>query len=137
MVLCFELLVYRPFIFLLGDSSLFVRALASCRTSDVTCLRWSRRSSIGLKRTPSILYDLFGGRCPLCEPSSNFIVLILLRSRRVFYLLIGFPYPHIAPVPSHFVVSSSSPVYSLNMCSFLICIWMLSRVLVLMLMSYA
>ena len=46
---------------LLGYSSLFVRALASCRTSDVTCFRWSRKSSIGLMCTPNILYDFGGG----------------------------------------------------------------------------
>jgi len=69
------------------------------------------------------------------EPFSNFIVLILLRSGQVFTLLIGFPYPHNALVALHFVVSSSSLVYSLNRCSFFICIWRFSMVLVVMLMS--
>jgi len=123
--------------FLLGDGSLFVRALARCLTSVVTCFRWSRKSSIGLMCTPSILHYLFGGRCRMGEPYSNFIVLIWLRSRCVFSLLIGLPYPHSAPLASHFVVSSSSPVYSLNKCSILICIWRFSSVRVVILMSSA
>ena len=70
-------------------------------------------------------------------PSSNLIVEIRLRSRCVFSLLMGFPYPHIAHVASHFDVSGSRPVYLLNRQSFLICICRLSRVLVVMLMSSA
>ena len=71
------------------------------------------------------------------EPSSNSIVLIWLRSRRVFPLLVGLPYPNSAHVASHFVVSSSSHAYSLSVRSFLICIWRFSRALVVMLMSSA
>jgi hypothetical protein len=68
-------------------------------------------------------------------PYSNSIVEIWLRSRRVFSLLMGFPYPHSAPVTSHLVVSSYRPVYLLNRCSFLIYICRLSRVHVVMIMS--
>ena len=44
----------------LGDSSLFARALASFRMSIVMCLRWSRKSGMGLMCTLVILYDLLG-----------------------------------------------------------------------------
>ncbi len=71
------------------------------------------------------------------EPSSNLIVLIWLRSTRVFSLLIGLPYPHSVPVASNFVVFSSSPAYLLRICSLLICIWRFSRVPVVMLISSA
>jgi len=121
--------------FLLGDSSLFVQALASCRASDVTCFKWSRKSSIGLMCAPSILYYLFGGRCRTGEPSSNCIVLVWLRSRRVFSLLLELPYPHSAHVASHFVVSSFSPVSSLNRCNLCIYILRFSRVPGVMLTS--
>jgi hypothetical protein len=70
-------------------------------------------------------------------PSSNLTVEIWLLSRRVFSLLMGFPYPHRAPVASHLVVSSSRPVYLLNIRSFFTCICRLSRVPVVMLMSSA
>ncbi len=76
--------------FLLGDSSLFIRILASCRTSEVTCLRWSRKYSMELICTPNILYYLFGGRCRMGESSSNFIALIWLRSRWVFLYSLDF-----------------------------------------------
>ena len=88
-------------------------------TSVVMCFRWSLKSNMGLICTPSILYDLFGGRYLIFVPSSNFIVLIWLIRRLMFVLLIGLPYPHKAPVASHFEVSSSSPVYLLKRCFFL------------------
>ena len=69
--------------------------------------------------------------------SLNLIVEIWLRSSCVFCLLMGFPYPHSAPLASHLVVSSSRPVYLLNRWSFFICICSLSRVLVVMLVSSA
>jgi hypothetical protein len=43
--------------------------LAMRRTSSVMCRKWSRKSSIGLMWTPSILYDLVGGRYLIWEPS--------------------------------------------------------------------
>ena len=55
-------------------------------------------------------------------PFSNLIVEIWLRSRCVFYLLMGLPYPHNALVALHLVVSSSRPVYLLSKWSFFICI---------------
>jgi hypothetical protein len=48
--------------FLLGDSILLVSTRARFLTSVVTCFRWSLKSNYGLTCTPSILYDLFGGR---------------------------------------------------------------------------
>ena len=92
---------------------------------------------MGLMCNPSILYDLFGGKYFMGVLSSNLIVEIWLRSRFTFSLLMGFPYPHSAHVASHFVVSSSRPVYLPNRWSFFICIWRLSRVPVVMLMSSA
>ena len=46
----------------LGYSSLFARALASFRMSIVMRLRLSQKSNMGLMCTPSILYDLLGGK---------------------------------------------------------------------------
>ena len=57
--------------------------------------------------------------------------------RLVFSLVIGLPYPQRAPVASHFVVSSSRPVYLLKRCSFLIWICRFSSVPVVMLISSA
>ena len=74
---------------------------------------------MGLICTPGILYDLFRGRYLIFVPSSNLIVLIWFINRFMCALLIGLPYPHKAPVVSHFEVSSSSPVYLLKRCSFL------------------
>jgi hypothetical protein len=49
--------------FLRGGLSLrFARALASCLTSLVMWWKCSRKSSMGLMWTPSILYVLLGGR---------------------------------------------------------------------------
>ena len=52
-------------------------------------------------------------------PSSNLIVLIWFVNRSMLALLIELPYPHKAPVASHFEVSSCSPVFLLKRCSFL------------------
>ena len=104
--------------FLLGESLLLVSTRARFLTSVVMSLRWSLKSSMGLICTPSILYDLFGGRYFIFVPSSNLIVLIWFVSRFMFALLIGLPYPHKAPVASHLEVSSSSRVYSLKRYSF-------------------
>ena len=120
---------------MLGDSRLLVSTRARFLTSVVMCLRWSLKSSMGCICTPSILYDLLGGRYLMFVPSSNSIVLIWFVNRLMFALLIGFPYPHRAPVALHLEVSSSSPVYLLKMCSFFIWICRFSRVPVVMLMS--
>ena len=53
---CFDLSSCSITSFLrLGDSSLFYRALAKFLMSVVMCLKWSRKSSIGLMCTLSIL----------------------------------------------------------------------------------
>ena len=123
--------------FLLGDSRLLVSIRASFLTSVVMCLKWSLKSSMGLICTPSILYDLFGGRFLIFVPSSNLIVFIWVVNRLMFALLIGFPYPHRAPVTSHLEISIYSPVYLLKRCSLFIWICRFSRVPVVMLMSSA
>ncbi len=121
--------------FRVGDSSLFVSILASYETFVVTCSRLSWKSSMGLICNLSILYDLFGGGC-LMDRSSSFIAWIWHISRCVFALLVGFPYPRIALVASHFVVSNYSHVYLQNKCSFLICVGRFSKVPVVFLRSY-
>jgi hypothetical protein len=68
---------------------------------------------MGLTCTPSIFYYLFGGKYIMGVTHSNLIVEIRLHSRFEFSLLAGFPYPHSTHVASHFVVSSSRPVYLL------------------------
>ncbi len=105
--------------FMLGDSLLLVSTRASFLTLVVMCFTWSLKSSMGLIRTPSILYDLFGGRYLMPVPSSNLIVLTWFINRLMFALLIGLPYLHKALVASYFEVSSSSHVYLLKRCSFL------------------
>ncbi len=60
----------------MGLSFLFVRALASFRTSLVMCVKFSLKSSSGLMCTPSILYDLFGASYVMWDPSRKDIVLI-------------------------------------------------------------
>ena len=59
-----------------GLSFRFARALASFLTSLVMWRKCSRKSNIGLMWTPSILYDLFGGRYFMWVPSANVIELI-------------------------------------------------------------
>jgi hypothetical protein len=74
---------------------------------------------MGFMWTPSILYDLFGGRYLMWEPSENVIELICsCRMERVL-LLIGLPCAQSAPVASQFEVSSWIFVYWLKRCSFL------------------
>jgi hypothetical protein len=50
--------------------------LASFLTSLVMWRKCSRKSNMGLMWTPSILYDLFGGRYLMWVPSANVIELI-------------------------------------------------------------
>ena len=59
-----------------GLRFLFVMALASLRTSLVMLVKCSVKSRIGLMCTTSILYDLFGERYVMCDPSKKEIVLI-------------------------------------------------------------
>ena len=101
------------------------------------CFRWSLKSSMGLICTPNVLYDLFGGRYLMFVPSSNLIVLTWFVNRLMLALLIGFLYPHRAPVASHLNVFSSSPGYLLKRCSFFVWTCRFSRVPVVMLMSSA
>ena len=70
-------------------------------------------------------------------PSSNLIVLILLLSRMVLALLIGFPYPQSTLLASHLGAFSSSPVHLLKRCSFVICVSRFSWVPVVILISSA
>jgi len=60
----------------LGDSTLRVRTLASFLMFVVMCLRCSLKFIMRLMCTPSILYDLLGGRYRMGVPSSNLIVAI-------------------------------------------------------------
>jgi len=77
-----------------GDNRRFASTREMCcLTSVVMCLIWPLKSSVGLMCTPSILYDLFGGRYLMSVPSLNLIVLIWFISRLVLALLMGFPYP--------------------------------------------
>jgi len=62
--------------FLFGDSFPSFTTLASGWTSPVACFRWSLKPIMGLICATSIMYDVFGGRCLMCVPSSDFIVLI-------------------------------------------------------------
>ncbi len=59
-----------------GLSLRFARALASFLTSLLIWRKCSRKSSTGLMLTPSILYDLFGGRYLIWVPSTNVMELI-------------------------------------------------------------
>ena len=76
-----------------GLSFLFARALASYLTSLVMWRKCSLKSSIGLMWTPSILYDLLGGRYLMCVPSVNVIEFICSCSMVWFLWLRGFPSP--------------------------------------------
>jgi hypothetical protein len=102
--------------------------LASFLTSLVMKVWCSLKSRTMLMCTSSILYDLLGGRYFIREPSGNVIVLICSCSVFELLLLRGFHRAHRAPVASHLVVSSWSPVYELKRCSFLI--WILRSVMV-------
>ncbi len=89
-----------------GLSFLLAMALASFLTSLVMRRKCSLKSSMGLMWTPSILYDLFGGRYFMWVPSVNVIELICSCSVVWFLWLRGSPSPQSDPVASHFEVSS-------------------------------
>jgi hypothetical protein len=59
-----------------GPSLRFVRALDNLWTSLVMCMKCSLKSSSGLMCTPNFLYDFFGGRYVMWNPSRKDIVLI-------------------------------------------------------------
>jgi hypothetical protein len=59
-----------------GLSLRFARAFASFLASLVIWRKCSRKSSMGLMWTPSIFYDLFGGRYFIWVPSTNVMELI-------------------------------------------------------------
>ena len=59
-----------------GLSLRFARALANFLTSLVMWRKCSRKSNMGMMWTPSILYDLFGGRYLMWVPSANAMELI-------------------------------------------------------------
>ena len=59
-----------------GLSFIFVRALASLRTSLAMFVKCSLESKTGLMCTPNILYYLFGGRYVMRDPYRKDIVLI-------------------------------------------------------------
>ena len=59
-----------------GMSFLFVRAFASLLTTLVMLMKCSLKSETGLICTPIILYELFGGRYVMRDPSRKDIVLI-------------------------------------------------------------
>ena len=99
-----------------------MRALASLRTSLVMCMTCSLKSSSGLMCTPIILYDLFGARYVMWDPSGKDIVLICSWRDAWFLGVSGLPRAHSASVVSHFVVSSWRPVYLLKRRNFLSCI---------------
>jgi hypothetical protein len=80
--------------------------MASFFTSLVIWWKCSLKSSMGLMWTPSILYDLLGGRYLMWVPSVNMMELICSLRMFWFLLLRGLPSPHSDPVASHFEVSS-------------------------------
>ncbi len=92
--------------------------LAMSLTSLVMCARWSLKYRIVLMWTPSILYDLFGGRYLMWVPSRNFMECIWACSISRIFCVRGLPRAQSAPVASHLVVSSCRPVYWLKRCSF-------------------
>jgi hypothetical protein len=101
-----------------GLSLRFARVFASIITSLVIWRKCSRKSNMEFMWTPSILYDLFGGRYLIWEPSEHMIESICYcRMEKVLWLR-GLPCAQRAPVASHFEVSSWSPVYWLKKCSF-------------------
>jgi hypothetical protein len=67
-----------------GLSFRFASALARFSTSLVMWRKCYLKSSMGLMWTPSILYDLFGGRYLMWVPSVNVIDLIFLEGCAVF-----------------------------------------------------
>ena len=64
------------------------------------------KSNIGLTWTPSILYDLFGGKYFMWVPFANVIELICSWSVVWFLWVRGLPSSQSDPVASHFEVSS-------------------------------
>ena len=88
--------------------------------------------------TPSILYDLFGGRYLICVPSRNWTECIWACSISWLVCVRGLPSAQSAPVASHFVVSSWRPVYWLNRLSFFNCIlrFWIDPVVILMSSAY-
>ena len=70
----------------------------------------SLKSNVGLMWTPSILYDLLGGRYYTWVPSVNVTEFICSCSVVWFLWLRGLPSPHSDPIASHFETSSWSPV---------------------------
>ncbi len=86
----------------------FAMVFASSLTSLVICRKCSRKSSMGFMWTPSILYDLFGGRHLMWEPSNNVIEFICsCRSERAL-LLRGLPCAQSAP--GHHILRSQARV---------------------------
>ena len=68
-----------------------MRALANLRKSLVMCMKCALKSSIGLMCTPNIVYDLFGGRYVMWEPSRKDILLICSWRDAWFCWVSGFP----------------------------------------------
>ncbi len=68
-----------------------MRALASVRTSLVMCAKCSLKYKTGLMCTPSLLYDLLGGRYAMWDPAKNEIVLICCCSIFWFLVASGLP----------------------------------------------
>ena len=87
------------------------RVLAMSLTSLVMCVRCSLKSRIVLMWTPSILYDLFGGRYLIRVPSRNLMDVIWACNVSRLLCVSGLPRAQSAPVASHLVVSSWRPVY--------------------------
>ena len=75
---------------------------------------------MGLMWTPSILYDLFGGRYLMWIPYVNVIELICSCSVVRFLWLRGLPWPQSDPVASHLEASRLSLLYWLERCRFLV-----------------
>ena len=53
----------------MGAEFSICEGFASLQTSLVMCMKCSLKSSSGLMCTPSIFFDLFGGRYVICDPS--------------------------------------------------------------------
>ena len=86
-------------------------ALAMSLTSLVMRARCSLKFRIVLMWTPSILYDLFGGRYLILVPSKNFMEVIWACNMSRLLCVRRLPRAQSASVASHLVVSSWSPVY--------------------------
>ncbi len=86
-------------------------ALAMSLTSLVMCARCCLKSRTVLMWTPSILYDLFGGRYLIWVPSRNLMECIWACNIPWFVCVRGFSRAQSALVASHLVVLSCRPVY--------------------------